>query len=171
MPHPIIVVDYDHRWPAQFEALRKRIGGALGEIAAAVEHIGSTAVPGLAAKPVIDIDVLLSSSDGLPEAIARLAALGYEHEGDLGIAGREAFRQPPDQTDHHLYVCVPDSEQYRRHIAFRDYLRVHSESAKVYAELKRSLARCYSHDREKYVAGKDEFVSEILRCATHQTIG
>ncbi|HLW84975.1 MAG TPA: GrpB family protein [Candidatus Sulfotelmatobacter sp.] len=171
MPHPVIVVDYDPRWPAQFEALWRRIGGALGDLAAAIEHVGGTAVPGLAAKPVIDIDVLLWSSGGLPEAIERLAALGYVHEGDLGIAGREAFRQPPDQPAHHLYVCIPDSEEYRRHLAFRDYLRAHPESVSSYAELKRGLARQYRDDREKYVSGKDEFVNEILRRAIPPTIG
>jgi GrpB-like predicted nucleotidyltransferase (UPF0157 family) len=177
MPNPIIVVDYDPTWPEQFAALRVHIASALGDLAATIEHVGSTAVPGLAAKPVIDIDVLLSSKEGFREVVERLAPLGYVHEGNLGIAGREVFRLPPDQPAHHLYVCVPDSQEYRRHTAFRDYLRAHPESAEAYGELKRRLARIHHDDREKYLSGKDEFVREILRrvvartteCPTAQT--
>jgi GrpB-like predicted nucleotidyltransferase (UPF0157 family) len=125
MSDSIIVVEYDPKWLEIFESLRARIAGALGNLAAAIEHAGSTAVPGLVAKPVIDIDVALSSAHGLREAVARLAPLGYTHRGDLGIAGREAFSQPLGQPAHHLYICAPDCSEYRRHIAFRDYLRAH----------------------------------------------
>ena len=170
MSHSIIVVDYDPQWPELFEALRAGIATALGDLAAAIEHVGSTAVPGLAAKPVIDIDVLLSPSDGFADAIARLVPLGYAHRGNLGIAGREAFSQPPAQPAHHLYVCAPDCSEYRRHIAFRDYLRAHPESARAYGDLKRSLASRFGEDRERYGAGKDEFVNEILRCAIPPTV-
>jgi len=171
MPHLIVVVDYDPKWPEQFEALRAPIGGALGDLAAAIEHIGSTAVPGLAAKPVIDIDVLLSSGDRLQEAIKRLVPLGYAHEGNLGIVGREAFSQPPGQPAHHLYVCAPDSREYGRHIAFRDYLRAHPERARVYGELKRTLAKLYDKDPDGYTNGKDELVNETLRRAMPVTQG
>jgi GrpB-like predicted nucleotidyltransferase (UPF0157 family) len=164
MTDPIIVVDYDPQWPELFKALRTPIAGALGDLAAAVEHIGSTAVPGLAAKPVIDIDVLLASTAGLPEAVRRLASVGYGHRGNLGVDGREAFRQPPGPA-HHLYVCPADSVEYRRHIAFRDYLRAHPEIAKVYAELKGSLAVKHRDERQRYNAGKEQFVEEILRQA------
>jgi GrpB-like predicted nucleotidyltransferase (UPF0157 family) len=114
---------------------------------------------------VIDIDVLLASGNGLGQAVERLAPLGYVHRGDLGIADRDAFRQPPGQPEHHLYVCPPESGEYRRHIAFRDYLRAHPESAGAYGELKRRLAEQYRDDREGYNEGKHEFVSEILRRA------
>jgi GrpB-like predicted nucleotidyltransferase (UPF0157 family) len=169
MPNPIIVVDYDPTWPELFELLRAPVARALGSLAAAIEHVGSTAVPGLAAKPVVDIDVLLSSGDGLHEAIVRLAPLGYVHRGNLGVEGREAFSQPPEQPPHHLYVCPPDKREYRRHLAFRDYLRAHPESASVYSELKRSLAAAYRHDREGYNAGKTDFVMGILRRAMPRT--
>jgi GrpB-like predicted nucleotidyltransferase (UPF0157 family) len=90
MPIPVIVVDYDPNWPRIFETLRQRIAEALGDAAAAIEHVGSTAVPGLAAKPIIDTDVLLASETLLPVAIERLASLGYVHQGNLGIQEREA---------------------------------------------------------------------------------
>src|SRR5215470_10125139 len=102
--------------------LRSRIAAVLNELATSIEHIGSTAVPGLAAKPVIDIDVLLRSSTDLPLVIRRLAELGYEHRGDLGVSGREAFQAKLDVVQHHLYVCPPGSREYNRHIAFRNYL-------------------------------------------------
>lgn len=162
MSAPISIEDYDPRWPDQFETLRSKIAAALGPIAAAVEHVGSTAVPGLAAKPIIDIDVLLRSAPDLPSAIRSLTSLGYAHEGDLGVAGREAFRPPACDIQHHLYVCPTSEPEYRRHLAFRDHLRSHPEDAKAYAQLKRTLAaRCSG--REAYTQAKTEFVEHILR--------
>ncbi|PYX88742.1 MAG: GrpB family protein, partial [Acidobacteria bacterium] len=89
MANPVIVLDYDPNWPELFRSLRKRIADALGNMAAAIEHVGSTAVPDLPAKPIIDIDVLLASETMLPTAVERLASLGYIHQGNLGIAERE----------------------------------------------------------------------------------
>jgi GrpB-like predicted nucleotidyltransferase (UPF0157 family) len=132
MTAPIIIRDYDPLWPQQFETFRSRIAAALPRLATAIEHVGSTAVPGLAAKPVIDIDVLVRSATDLPLVIKRLASVGYEHHGDLGVTGREAFRAPADYCPHHLYVCPPDNEEYRRHITFRDHLRAHPEDANAY---------------------------------------
>jgi GrpB-like predicted nucleotidyltransferase (UPF0157 family) len=105
MVNPIIVVDYDPNWPELFLSFRKRIAGALGVMAAAIEHVGSTAVPGLAAKPIIDIDVLLVSEAMLPKAIERLSSLGYIYRGNLGISEREAFLPPANDPPHHLYAC------------------------------------------------------------------
>jgi GrpB-like predicted nucleotidyltransferase (UPF0157 family) len=163
--NPIIVVDYDSHWPATFEILRSRLAEALGGLAAAIEHIGSTAVPGLAAKPVIDIDVLLKSASGLPLVIQRLASSGYAHRGDLGIAGREAFATPPGGPAHHLYVCPPESQEYRRHLALRDYLRTHFAEAAAYSKLKRSLAVRFRDDRSAYLAGKNAFIEVLLQKA------
>ncbi len=120
MPTPLVITEYDPRWPVLFEELRVKFSELLGDMASAIEHVGSTSVPGLAAKPIIDLDVLLASAACLPETIRRLATLGYEHQGDLGIAGREAFRTPPDLFAHHLYVCLPNYEESRRHILLRN---------------------------------------------------
>jgi len=100
----IVVVDYDHTWPAVFETLRARIVTGLGEAAADIEHVGSTAVPGLAAKPVIDLDVIVRTPSAVPHTISQLAALGYEHRGQLGIEGREAFRAPGALPPHHTVL-------------------------------------------------------------------
>ena len=159
---PVVVVDYDPAWVGVFEALRKQVAGVLCGTASAIEHVGSTAVPGLSAKPIIDIDVLLASDAVLPGAIERLARLGYVHQGDLGIAEREAFLTPAGAPAHHLYVCPPRSREFQRHVAFRDYLRVHPVEAKAYGDLKRALAAQFRDDRDAYMAGKDELVKELL---------
>lgn len=169
MTAPIIVEDYDPTWPERFEIFRSRISAALGPLAAAIEHIGSTAVPGLSAKPVLDMDVLLLSIDDLPAAIRQLATIGYIHQGDLGVPGREAFRAPVGDFSHHLYVCSPDCQEYIRHLAFRDHLRSHSRDADVYACLKRSLAARYGTDRDAYTQAKTEFIESILRCVQTAT--
>jgi GrpB-like predicted nucleotidyltransferase (UPF0157 family) len=162
MPLLVVVVDYDPAWPEHFATLRDRAATALGDLSAAIEHVGSTSVPGLAAKPVIDLDILLRDPADLPEAIERLAALGYVHQGDLGIAGREAFNQPPGDIRHHLYVCPVADAQYRRHVLFRDYLRTHPDDARAYGDLKRDLAARYSSNRDAYTEAKTAFVGGIL---------
>jgi GrpB-like predicted nucleotidyltransferase (UPF0157 family) len=165
MSEPIIIEDYDPRWPEQFELLRSRILRVLGTLATAIEHVGSTAVPGLAAKPIIDIDVVLHSAGSLPEAIRRLGTLGYEHRGDLGVPGREAFRCPSKDIPHHLYVHGPESREFIRHITFRNHMRANPEDAQAYEHLKRTLAQKYRQEREAYNQAKIEFVEAILRRA------
>ncbi len=161
MANPVIVLDYDPRWPELFQSLRKRIAAALGDMAEAIEHVGSTAVPGLVAKPIIDIDVLLASEPMLPAATERLANLGYLHRGNLGVPEREAFRAPVGDPPHHLYVCPPCSAEFRRHMAFRDYLRAHPEDAKIYGDLKIALAERFREDRPAYNAAKGDLVAEL----------
>ena len=163
--NPVVIQDYDPLWPYLFERLRSRIATVLADMADAIEHVGSTSVPGLAAKPIIDMDVLLKSSSDLPLAIARLASIGYEHRGDLGVTGREAFRAPAREYAHHLYVCPPGSIAYLEHIRVRDHLRSNQNDAEAYADLKRNLAGKFRNDREAYNEAKNEFVQGILRRA------
>lgn len=158
---PIVVVDYDPEWPFIYESLRERIAEALAGLTAAIEHVGSTAVPNLAAKPVIDIDVLLKSDEMLSVAIRRLAGIGYVHQRDLGIADREAFLAPAGDSPHHLYVCPPRSTEFRRHLAFRNYLRAHPADAQIYGELKRALAEQFREDRPAYGGAKSELVEAL----------
>ncbi|MGA2713070.1 MAG: GrpB family protein [Bryobacteraceae bacterium] len=165
MANPVIVLDYDPNWPELFQSLRKRIADALGDMATAIEHVGSTAAPGLAAKPIVDIDVLLASETMLPAVIERLASLSYIHQGDLGIPEREAFLAPANDPPHHLYVCPPSSAEFRRHMAFRDYLRSHPRDAKIYGDLKIALAARFREDRSAYTTAKGEFVAELTRRA------
>jgi GrpB-like predicted nucleotidyltransferase (UPF0157 family)/cytidylate kinase len=159
---PVIVCDYDEAWPELFREIAEPIQGALFDIMVAVEHVGSTAVPGLAAKPVIDVDVVVHSAEEVPVAIERLRELGYVYQGDEGIAGREAFLWPPQSQVHHLYVVVAGSKPLADHIHFRDYLRSKPQAAREYGELKRALADEHKNDREAYTDAKDNFISQAL---------
>ena len=170
---PIEIVPHDPEWGRTFEALRRVLVQALGEIVVDVEHVGSTAVPRLAAKPIIDVDIVIPSRDALSIAVSRLAALGYRHEGDLGVPGREAFARdasdvPRDGSGrrwpaHHLYVCASDSQELRKHLLFRDWLRRHRAAAEEYGRLKRHLAAAHRFDREAYTKAKSEFIETALR--------
>lgn len=158
----VIVVDYDSKWPELFQTLTAPLAQALAQVAISIEHVGSTAVPGLAAKPVIDIDVVVLEHD-LPEAFARLKTLGYQHLGDRGIPHREAFRQPPNAAVHHLYVCPSTSAALANHLAVRDHLRANPADARAYGDLKRQLAIDFADDVAGYVEAKTGFLTAILR--------
>ena len=134
----------------------------LGGFAVAVEHVGSTAVPGLAAKPIIDMTVVVATDADIRRAIKQFATLGYRHQGNLGIEGREAFHNPQGLPAHHLYVCRQASTAVRDHLATRDYLRSHPVCAPAYGELKKRLARQYPHDIDVYIDGKTDFLLGIL---------
>lgn len=136
----------------------------LGDVFQAIEHVGSTSVPGLSAKPFIDIDVVIASEDRFPAVRDRLEAGGYRHEGDRGIPGREAFRytDKPHLMRHHLYVCVSGNPELRRHLAFRDHLRSDSDDRDAYAEVKRAAAARHPHDIDSYIAEKGAIIARIL---------
>lgn len=159
----IAVVDYDPAWPARFAAIRDGVWPVVADIVVAIEHVGSTSVPGLAAKPVIDLDVVVRSSADVPTAIERLATLGYVHLGDLGVAGREAFRPPAGSSAHNLYVCPPDSTGLANHLTLRDHLRNHPELASAYGALKKRLSKAFTHDIDAYVDAKTDFIIAALR--------
>ena len=157
------MVDYDPAWPAIFEELSAKVWGVLDDLALAIEHIGSTSVPGLAAKPIIDMSVVLQSAEQVPLAIERLATLGYAHRGNLGVEGREAFWSPEELPAHHLYVCPKGSLGLINPLALRDYLRVHPDAANAYGSLKKSLASKFSDDIDAYLDGKTGMILGILR--------
>jgi len=163
----ITVSDYDPNWPLQFAKLRDFLAPVLGDLALSVEHIGSTSVPGLAAKPVIDSDIVIASRADLPATVTALQTIAYTHRGDLGIPTREAFRYEGDGDfpAHHLYVCAQDSPELRRHLAFRDYLRLHPDEARACNDLKKDLARRFPHDIDAYIEGKSEFIQRIYQLA------
>jgi len=156
------VVAYDPTWPQIFERLKAPIWEAVQGMAESVEHVGSTSVPGLAAKPIIDMDIIVPTRADVPPVIERLASLGYVHVGDLGIEDREAFQNPSGSPRHHLYVCVRSAMALENHLRVRDHLRSHPEEAKLYGELKMRLADQYRHDLERYVVGKTDFIVGIL---------
>jgi GrpB-like predicted nucleotidyltransferase (UPF0157 family) len=161
----IVVVDYDPKWPEIFEQLRSAIWPSVKGVATAVEHVGSTSVPGLAAKPIIDISVVVPAESDVPAGIERLSSLGYVHRGNLGVAGREAFTSPSASPAHHLYLCPSDSLALANHLAVRDYLRAHPDVAGEYGRLKKELAARFAEDIDGYVDGKTDRIVRILKAA------
>jgi GrpB-like predicted nucleotidyltransferase (UPF0157 family) len=174
-PAPVIVVAHDPEWPVTFAGLRDAYARVLGDLAVAIHHVGSTSVPGLAAKPVIDIDIEIASRALLPEVTRALATLGYHHNGDYGVPEREAFDRgagdvPRDGSGrawlaHNLYVCASGNVELRRHLLFRDWMRAHAADAAEYGALKQRLAERYRDDRDSYIEGKTELVERVLRAA------
>jgi GrpB-like predicted nucleotidyltransferase (UPF0157 family) len=161
----VIVEDYDPAWPRDFETLRQRIWPTIADVALRIEHVGSTSVPDLAAKPIIDMTIVVATRDDVPVTIERLATLGYVHRGNLGIDDREAFDHPADLRRHNLYVCPAGTIGVVNQVAVRDYLRGHPEAAARYGALKKQLAGRFPGDVDSYVLGKTDFVLEILRLA------
>ncbi len=160
----VIVVPYDEAWPSLFLEERARIERALGSWAESIEHVGSTAVPGLAAKPIIDIMVGVRRLKNADRCSRPLERLSYECRGEAGIRGRLFFRKGDPRT-HHLHVAEVGSEFWERHLAFRDYLRTHPDTAREYARLKYGLADCFREDRVAYTEAKTGFVTEVVRRA------
>ena len=161
----ITVVDYDPAWPTAFESVRARVWQVVGDVAIAVEHVGSTSVPGLPAKPIIDISVVVPTGAAVAVAIERLSTLGYRHLGDLGIEGREAFASPDMPPRHHLYVCPTDSLALKNHLIVRERLRADAQAAAEYGALKRRLAEQFPGDIDRYTEGKSATLLGILRIA------
>jgi GrpB-like predicted nucleotidyltransferase (UPF0157 family) len=159
------VVPHDPEWKNEFLKIKAMIVDCAGDLIIDVEHVGSTAVEGLASKPIIDIDVVIDSYDVFPAVKDRLSKIGFEHEGNLSIEGREAFKRTfmDDFMPYHMYVCPKDGKGHLEHIAFRDYLRDHPEAVKAYGELKVRLAEQFRTDITSYVNAKHEFVQSILR--------
>lgn len=162
MGRSVVVAEYDSLWPAVFEMLRQRVETLVASIPHRIEHVGSTAVPGLAAKPVIDLDVVVDAAH-VPRAITLLEAGGYRHRGNLDIEGREAFHAPDGLPRHNLYVCVEGGRAVTNHLAFRDHLRNDAQARDTYASLKRDLARRFPNDVDAYAAAKTGFVLNILQ--------
>ena len=160
--YKVQVVEYSPEWPETFERLRSNVWPAVADIALNVEHVGSTSVPGLKAKPVIDVCIVVASRKEVLPCIERLGTIGYIHQGTLGVPDREAFRRPDDLPRHHLYLSPRDSLSLRNHLGFRDYLRSHPEAAREYGELKASLAIRFPTDIDSYIVGKSEFILHIL---------
>ncbi len=163
---PVTVAKYNPDWVSWSEQLCSFFEPKLIPYVIRFEHVGSTAIPGMVAKPIIDFDIVIQIAD-FNEIRSRLETIGYVHQGNLGIPEREAFalenlelkvRLPP----HHLYVCNLHSKELHCHVAFRDYLREHPAEAKEYSEIKLSLVDKYGGDRESYIEGKEQLVREIL---------
>jgi|WetSurMetagenome_2_1015567.scaffolds.fasta_scaffold520525_1 GrpB-like predicted nucleotidyltransferase (UPF0157 family) len=161
-----LVEKYNPAWAEWFHTLKQFLGGKINLACISIEHVGSTAIPGMTAKPIIDIDVVIERKDR-EKMKALLEERGYTCKGDLGIKDRESF-DLADETlkatlpAHHLYVTPEDSEELKRHLAFREYLRFHTEERERLSALKMELAARFDNDKYPYMDGKDAMVKEIL---------
>jgi GrpB-like predicted nucleotidyltransferase (UPF0157 family) len=162
---PIVVVPYNPAWPLQFEEEKARILAAISPFVDCMEHMGSTGVPGLAAKPIIDILIGVRSLADAPLFLPPLVSLGYDyiqkHEA-VFPERRYLHRLVNGLHTHHLHMVEPDSNFFMVQIAFRDYLRRHADARDHYAALKLDLAQRYSNDREAYTDAKGDFIQGIL---------
>ena len=160
----VIVLPYEEAWPSEFEKIKSELAAAVPLVGLCIEHIGSTAVKGLAAKPVIDLDLVMD--DGLFEQVkSKLLIAGYTHEGNLGIPGREAFKytEKPQLMKHHLYVCEKSSQEWQRHLIFRNWLRTHQEDRDWYGKTKMEAALLYPEDIDAYILYKTPCILTIYQ--------
>lgn len=162
MAQHIVVVKYDPAWAAMFEKERKIIQSILKENCTAIYHIGSTSVPGLKAKPIIDILPVVKDLSKVEETAPRFEKIGYEYLGEFGIPGRRYLRKGGDERTHQIHIFeVSNKKEIERHLAVRNFLRTHTGMADEYGCLKETLARTYPYDIDGYCDGKDKFLKEL----------
>jgi GrpB-like predicted nucleotidyltransferase (UPF0157 family) len=159
------LVEYDARWPALFAAEQQRIRDQCGTLALGLEHVGGTSIPGMCAKPVIDIAAGRPRDTSTQDYVAALAQAGYEHRGERGVPGRQFFCRGQPRA-YHLHLVDEGGPLWRDYLAFRDHLRAHGKAARQFADLKRVLAARFPRDREAYMNAKSPRVQGILRLAS-----
>ena len=168
MSSPIRIVDYDPKWPSMYEMEEELILSTVGRVVIELEHVGSTAVPGLGAKPIIDIMAAVRRIDDAVEIIEPLAAIGYEYvaEYEEFVPERRYFRKgAPEPASHHLHVVEPTTHFWKDHLLLRDYLRAAPEEARAYQAFKRDLARKITQDRVAFTDAKTSFIESALERA------
>jgi GrpB-like predicted nucleotidyltransferase (UPF0157 family) len=164
-----LVEKYNPEWPQRFEAIKAFLGDAIAKACLRIEHVGSTSIPGMIAKPIIDL-IIVIEPERWREMKSLLEERGYHHEGDLGLKEREAFKLKDEAVinslpNHHLYVCPKDNQQLKQQTAFRDYLKKHKADRERLGALKWSLAEKFNNDRYPYMDGKDAMCKEITEKA------
>nr|WP_212974407.1 GrpB family protein [Bacillus sp. J14TS2] len=168
------IVNFDEQWGVRFQSIKQVISKNLGDLIIKIEHVGSTSVRGLGAKPILDIDVVIENYGIFSSVIKGLERIGYFHQEDWSYEGREAFGRKDRSTpwdgkgtqwmEHHLHACIKDSQELARHLAFRDYLQTNPQAVTEYEKLKRHLAKT-AKDRSSYTIGKKEFITNIVEKA------
>ncbi len=165
-----LVEKYNPQWPEWFEEIKEFLGEKISKACLRIEHVGSTAIPGMIAKPIIDI-IIVIEPERWGEMKSLLEERGYYYRGDQGIKDREVFRLS-DETilpSHHLYVCPKDNLELKQETAFRDYLKTHKADAERLSTLKWELAKKYDNDKYPYMDGKDAMCKEITKKAMKQS--
>lgn len=165
----MLLQDYQDEWPAQFQQIREVLQEVLAAHCQSIEHIGSTSVPGLAAKPIIDIDIVYKNPTDFAGIKSALEKLGYYHNGNQGIKDRAVFKRNNgekhpvlDQIPHHLYACPSTSEELNRHLLFRNYLRKNPAARAQYQALKHQIATTAGQDRKRYAQLKEEQARSMI---------
>ena len=162
----VVLTTHQCSWKQLYLQEAQHIQMALGDAALQVEHIGSTAIPGILAKPIIDLMVGIASLSTADTLLTHLERIGYEHRTQDTVSGRLMLAKgPPHQRTYYLSLAEVESRFWREKLLFRDYLRRHPETAKAYEHLKQELAQQYHDDRSSYTAGKSTFVAQILQSA------
>ena len=167
----IEVVPHNPKWREEFEKEEKYVAAELGECVVAIHHIGSTSIPGIYAKPVIDMLVEVTDIDAVDHRTPEMEAIGYEVMGEFGISGRRYFRKDDAYgfRTHQIHTFATGSPQAVRHLAFRDYLIAHPGRCEKYSELKKMLAERHPYSMDNYIDGKNAFIKEIDRRASHRS--
>ena len=172
MPQHITVVNYDPEWPSKYARERDYIAQILKDNCISIYHIGSTSVPGLAAKPIIDIMAVVRSLEEVDGVAVKFQELGYEYLGEFGITGRRYLRKGGDERTHQIHIFqANDWNNISRHLAFRDYMRTHEKERDEYAKIKIGLAQEFPNDIGGYCDGKGDFVHKIEERALAQYDG
>jgi GrpB-like predicted nucleotidyltransferase (UPF0157 family) len=162
----IVIVSYNPLWPQMFEEEAAKISAVFGTELISIHHIGSTSIPGLSAKPIIDIMPIVRSVETVDAFNPAMIELGYEPKGENGISGRRYFQKGGQlNRSHHVHTYEATNPAVKEHLDLRDYLIAHPDDARQYGELKEELALKFPHDIEGYINGKDAFVKEIIRRA------
>ncbi len=162
----IKLLPHDHNWSKLFQTEAETLTGVFGREILAVHHIGSTAIPGICAKPIVDILVEARDIESIDRFDAAMIDRGYRPQGEFGITGRRFFiKGDDDQRTHHVHAFQAGNPEMERHLNFRDYMIAHPEDAQAYGRLKQELARRFPEDIESYTEGKDEFIKEVNKRA------
>lgn len=167
MVRRMTVVEYSTEWPQQFELEATLLRDCLGVKITRCHHIGSTSVPGLAAKPIIDILLEVQSVKALDGFDEEMRSLGYQPKGEFGIPGRRYFPKGGDERTHHVHAFASGDPHIKKHLAFRDYLRAHPAAVAEYTAVKTAASAAYETDPEGYVAFKHAFVEQMVADAVH----
>jgi GrpB-like predicted nucleotidyltransferase (UPF0157 family) len=169
MPNEVIIVEYDPAWPLLFEQEKARLLMVCGDQIEDIQHIGSTAIPGLWAKPIIDIQMSVHDLELVETCVGPLERIGYEYLGEYGVPGRHFFHKPAGrpfaERTHHLQMVKWGGEEWRKVLLLRDYLRTHPWIAQQYYLLKKSLASRFGADRAGYTEAKTAFICSVLERA------
>lgn len=173
----MLIHKYQKRWVNDFNSIKKVLESKLQHVAIEIEHIGSTSIHNLAAKPIIDIDIIYTELNSIPNILEGLENLGYYHNGDQGLVGRDVFKRNLktefypilDLIKHHLYACHSSNEELQRHILFRDFLRQNENKRLEYENLKYSIAEKAGQDRKEYARLKEvmacDFIESVIELA------